>query len=236
MLMRVPYRGSADWCIDAISSLLLSALAFLGFTHCHFCFLWALVLFLWDFDLLKAGAAFPLVLQHLCPKDLSIHDVFDEGHIDGVEMDRGIPIGIQMVNELDSQSRRTGDDVRVMIAVKEGIGEGNGLCPTDGSFKGATNGTTREAEDGSGVAAIVGSAHDQVDGSPGVEIVVETDLNTAGWGAVDENPFFVGGGGWQWATGDGTCVGKSTILSGERGRSEIAWFHRFANQMRFTDP
>lgn len=112
-----------------------------------------------------------------------------------------------------------------MVAVEEGIGEGDRLNAADSGFHCATDGAGAEGEDGRAVAPIVGARDDEVDGAAGREVVVEADLYARGGCGIDQDPFFFGAVGGQRCVMCRTVVREATVGGSlQRRRAVVSWF------------
>lgn len=122
----------------------------------------------------RTTPALPIVLQRMRIHDLVAAHPFHERHVHRIQIYVSAPIRVQILHQPDRVPGRAGDERRVVFARVEGVGEGDGAVAAGGGFHGAADGAAGEGEEGGGVAAVVGTGDDEVDGREVSEEVVET--------------------------------------------------------------
>lgn len=151
-----------------------------------------------------------------------------------------------MLNQLHRHARRARDDLGVVVAREEGVGEGNGTGPAHGGLHGPADGAARQAEERGGVAAVVGAGNDEVDGAPVLEEVEEAELGGGGGGAVDEDPFLVflavlafslAAAGIALVTGAKTGLDmRGPVVLVQGAGAEVGGLDDLGGEMGFGDP
>lgn len=179
-------------------------------------------------QLLKGAAREPPVLQHLGVHDLVPSDVLPEGDVDAVEVHVVGPLADQLLHQSRAQFRRRADDVRVVLPRVKGVGQGDAPRPAHGALHRPAYRPAGQGEDGGGVAAVVGPADHEVDGTSLLEEVVEADLHAARRGAVHQDPLL--------APVVERPIGSDAVVLVESSRAEIRRGQGLADDVRLADP
>lgn len=138
---------------------------------------------------LEAATRRPAILEHLSIHHLILADARLERHIDIIYIDSIRPVLTQVLNQPDRMLRRLGNDHGVMIPRTKRIRHSNRPFPTPSSLQSTADSPARQRKQGRGVPAVVRTRHYDIDGAPVLEVVEEADLDAAGRGRVDEDPF-----------------------------------------------